>query len=163
MHVVPEFLGNRAPHANPPAKAAIVGIGLDKSEESLVGLYVAGLLGLGYGLRQIIEASAVQGIDVGSIFISGGAGKSRLVRQLIADASGRPVVTTASAEPVLLGSAMLAATAAGVYPSLVEAMSAMSSVAEIATPDDNMASFHERRFDAFGKLQLLTEDIRRCA
>lgn len=163
MHVVPEFLGNRAPHANPLAKAAIVGVGLDKSEESLVGLYVAGLLGLGYGLRQIIEASAVQGIDVGSIFISGGAGKSRLVRQLIADASGRPVVTTASAEPVLLGSAMLAATAAGVYPSLVEAMSAMSSVAEIATPDDNMASFHERRFDAFGKLQLLTEDIRRCA
>ncbi|WP_443112574.1 FGGY-family carbohydrate kinase [Devosia sp. ZB163] len=90
----------------------------------------------------------------------GGAGKSRLVRQLLADASGLPVVATASPEPVLLGSAMLGASAAGAYASLIEAMSAMSSVAEVITPDEGLQAFHHRRFAAFRKLQLLAGDIR---
>jgi len=160
IHVVPEFLGNRAPNANPLAKAAIVGLGLDKSDDSLVALYVAGLLGLGYGLRQIVEASGAQGVETHSIVVSGGAGKSRLVQQLLADTSGLPVVVTASPEPVLLGSAMLGASAAGEYASLIEAMSAMSSVAAVIAPDEGMQAFHHRRFAAFRKLQLLAEDIR---
>jgi ribulose kinase len=50
-------------------------------------------------------------------------------RQLLADATGLPVEITACPEPVLLGSAMLAAVAAGTHADLQTAMASMSSVA----------------------------------
>jgi D-ribulokinase len=64
LHVVPEFLGNRAPFADPNARAIIAGLGMDQSEASLVALYVAGLCGIGYGLRQIAETQAKHGVQV---------------------------------------------------------------------------------------------------
>jgi D-ribulokinase len=160
LHVVPEFLGNRAPHANPLAKAIISGLGMDTSEESLFALYVAGLLGLGYGLRQIIEASNVSGIDVEAIYISGGAGKSKLVRQLLADSTGIPVAVIRSPEPVLLGSAMLGATAAGAYETLILAMAAMAETDELVLPTEAQADYHTQRYASFTALQNVAEQVR---
>jgi hypothetical protein len=43
IHVVPEFLGNRAPFADPEARALIAGLDMHTGIESLVALYLAGL------------------------------------------------------------------------------------------------------------------------
>ena len=74
LHVVPEFLGNRAPHADPLARAVIAGLGMESDLDSLVALYIAGLCGIGYGLRQIIETQAAAGAPIERVVISGGAG-----------------------------------------------------------------------------------------
>jgi D-ribulokinase len=129
LNVVPEFLGNRSPLADPQARAVLLGLGMEHDIDSLVALYVAGLCSLGYGLRQIIEAQAACGVRIASISVSGGAGTHPLTRQLLADATGLPVEITACPEPVLLGSAMLAAVAAGTHADLQTAMASMSSVA----------------------------------
>ena len=88
VQVVPEFLGNRAPFADPHTRAVISGLGMDQGLESLISLYIAGLCGIGYGLRQIIEAQCDAGAPIQRIVISGGAGRSPLIRQLLADATG---------------------------------------------------------------------------
>ena len=75
---------------------------METDEASLVALYVAGLCGIGYGLRQIVEVQAARGAPIERVMISGGAGASDLVRQLLADAAGKPVVAVAAEEPVLL-------------------------------------------------------------
>ena len=111
LHVVPEFLGNRAPHADPETRAVVAGLGMGQGEESMVALYVAGLCGIGYGLRQIVEAQRDAGVNVERIVISGGAGKSALVRQILADTTGLEVAAPETDEPVLLGSAILGAVA----------------------------------------------------
>ena len=54
--MVPEFLGNRAPFADPHARAVIAVLSMEIDIESLVSLYIAGICSIGYGLRQIIEA-----------------------------------------------------------------------------------------------------------
>ncbi|EFR16040.1 D-ribulokinase [Escherichia coli DEC2B] len=54
LHVVPEFLGNRAPFADPHARAVICGLGMECDQDNLLVLYVAGLCGIVYGLRQIL-------------------------------------------------------------------------------------------------------------
>lgn len=152
--VVPEFLGNRAPHADPNAKAVIAGLGLASDEASHVALYVAGLAGLGYGLRQILNAQKAAGLAPDTIVISGGAGRSATVKQLLADATGVAVAQTEAEEPVLLGSAMLGAVAAGAYANLPEAMAAMSSLRETFKPaGGRIAAAHEARFAAFEALQ----------
>lgn len=160
LHVVPEFLGNRAPFADPHARAAIVGLGMDNSEDSLSALYVAGLLSLGYGLRQIIETQGAHGAPVETVSVSGGAGVHPLTRQLLADATNRVVEVTACPEPVLLGSAMLGAVAAGLYPDLVTAMPALSRVATRCEPNEGTRTLHETRYASFLALQSTARDIR---
>ncbi|CDX55287.1 FGGY carbohydrate kinase domain-containing protein [Mesorhizobium plurifarium] len=161
IQVVPEFLGNRSPLADPDARGLIAGLGTDRSVESLVGLYVAGLCGLGYGVRQIVAAMASSGLAVDTIVISGGAGQSALVRQLLADAAGLPVAASRSQEPVLLGAAMLGAVAAGRYPDLSTAMPAMSRLGDVFTPAaDAMRAWHDKRYEAFLALQAVGRSIR---
>ena len=57
LHVLPDFLGNRSPYADPAARGAIVGLDLRDDEESAMALYVAGLCGLAQGLAQVIRAA----------------------------------------------------------------------------------------------------------
>ena len=159
LHVVPEFLGNRAPFADPQARAVIAGLGMERDEASLIALYLAGLSGIGYGLRQIIAAQARAGAPVAQIAISGGAGQLDLVRQILADATGLPVLATEAEEPVLLGTAILAAKAAGIYPSLSEAMAQMTRKSRLYTPRPDRA-LHDRRFRAFEALQATAREIR---
>ncbi|MCA1970604.1 MAG: FGGY-family carbohydrate kinase [Rhizobium sp.] len=161
LHVVPEFLGNRAPFADPHARAVIAGLGMERDFDSLVALYIAGLCGIGYGLRQIIETQAKSGASIERVVISGGAGASPLVRQILADACGKPVVAPDADEPVLLGSAILGSVAAGIYPDVRHAMEAFSKTAAVYTPDgQDVAAIHERRYQAFLNLQEVSRAIR---
>jgi D-ribulokinase len=154
VHVVPEFLGNRAPFADPDARAVIAGLGMDQSEASLVALYVAGLSGIGYGLRQILDVQARHGAPVRRIVISGGAGQDDLVRQLLADITGLAVVVTEAEEPVLLGAAILAAVAADRFETMPEAMSQMTRAQRIFEPaGEAISTVHQRRFKTFEALQ----------
>ncbi len=163
LHVVPEFLGNRAPLADPHARALIAGLGMERDIDSLVRLYVAGLYGIGYGLRQIIDAQAEAGVEIDSVVISGGAGQQDFVRQLLADACGKSVVATLADEPVLLGAAILGAVASGRYRDVREAMSMLTTVDGTFTPlTGPTIDIHRKRYAAFKQLQQLGQKLRDC-
>lgn len=153
LHVVPEFLGNRAPFADPHARALIAGLGMERDLDSLIALYVAGLCGIGYGLRQIIDAQRAQGIKTDQIVISGGAGRHPLVRQILADACDLPVVSTTCSEPVLLGSAILGAVAAEVVPSVVSGMQQFTHRDRAYAVSDTYRTTHQRRYQNYQRLQ----------
>lgn len=160
IHVVPEFLGNRAPLADPDARAIIAGLGMERDLDNLVALYIAGLCGIGYGLRQILEAQKACGIECETIVISGGAGQHTLVRQILADACGVTIVSTKCGEPVLLGSAILGAVAGKVASSLPVAMKQLTKVDRIYHQNEQYRSVHQRRFDAYLALQKVARQIR---
>ena len=153
IHVVPEFLGNRAPLADPDARALIAGLGMDGGVDTLVGLYLAGLAGLGYGLRQILAAQAGQGIAIDTIVVSGGAAQSPLVRQILADTTGVAVAATDAEEPVLVGAAILGALAFGNFADANAAMSAMSVLSQTYEPTQAARAWHDGRSEAYGMLQ----------
>jgi len=160
LHVVPEFLGNRAPFADPHARAAICGLGMENDLDNLLALYVAGLCGIGYGLRQIIDAQRECDVLSENIVISGGAGQHPLVRQILADTCGMPVLATQCSEPVLLGSAILGAVAGQVAPSVTEAMAQFTHVDRYYYPQDHYQSVHQRRYEAYKLLQQTATLIR---
>ena len=160
LHVVPEFLGNRAPFADPNARGLIAGIGMDFGLDSLVSLYLAGMCGLGYGARQIIDTLHANGVPIDTIVVSGGAGQSALARQLLADATGIDVAASTSDEPVLLGSAILGAVAAGAFPDIETAMASMSALRSIFRPEAASREWHRQRFQAFEFLQKVGQTIR---
>lgn len=153
IHVVPEFLGNRAPFADPHARAIIAGLGMENDPDNLLALYIAGICGIGYGLRQIIEVQEQAGAPIEHIVVSGGAGQHPLIRQLLADTTGRPVLATRASEPVLLGTAILAATAGGIVASVSEGMARYSSVAHEYLPAVSYLERHQLRYTTFQRLQ----------
>ncbi|MNL76329.1 hypothetical protein D3C87_2022810 [compost metagenome] len=58
---------------------------------------------------------------------------------------------------------MLGAVAGGAYPTLVDAMSAMSSLGEVYRPaGDELLQWHEARYGAFATLQQTARTIRRA-
>ncbi len=81
-----------------------------------------------------------------NIVISGG--QHPLVRQLLADACGVSVVSTASREPVLLGSAILGAVAGRVAASLPEAMKQFTQVDATYHSETAFSPLHQRRYAA---------------
>ncbi|MEP2470366.1 MAG: FGGY-family carbohydrate kinase, partial [Paracoccaceae bacterium] len=146
--VVPEFLGNRAPFADPKACGIISGLDLNDDLDSLVGLYVAGVFGLGYGLKQILDVQRAHGVCPDTVVISGGAGAHPIIKQLLADAANITIAAPGSTEPVLLGSAMLGAVAGGAFDTLEQAMSAMSSLGETFHPTPGpITTAHAKRFE----------------
>jgi D-ribulokinase len=161
LHVLPEFLGNRSPFADPDARAIVAGLDLDRSIASLEALYVAGLCGLAYGLADVVDAMRAQQIGCSLMVISGGASRSPLVRQIMADTTGLAVALPATAEPVLLGAAMLGAVAGRAFESIDLAMQSMSRIAQVTRPAGSaVAAFHVAKRRIYGLMQALDRETR---
>ncbi len=161
LHVMPDLLGNRSPFAEPEARGVICGLDLADDRASLCKLYVAVLCGLSYGIGQIADALEARGYVIDDIVVSGGASHSTLVRQIMADATGRTISVPKTQEPVLLGSAILAATAAGTYPTLIAAMQAMAATAQQDLPlDGPIRDFHARKRRVFLAMQHMEREAR---
>ncbi|MBV8107151.1 MAG: FGGY family pentulose kinase [Hyphomicrobiales bacterium] len=160
LHVLPAFIGNRAPVADASARGGIVGLDLREDEASLEELYVAGLCGLAYGVAEIIGAFERAGYVFDMIVASGGASQSRLVRQIVADACGKTVGAPETAEPVLLGSAMIGAVATG-RRTITSAMASMSALGERVAPAGGaVAAFHDSKRRAFDILSRAERESR---
>ncbi|MFD2236233.1 FGGY-family carbohydrate kinase [Aureimonas populi] len=160
LHIVPEFLGNRSPEADPAATAVIAGLGLETSEASLVRLFVAGLCGLSYGTGQIVEAMRERGVDLGTIVVSGGAARSPLLRRILADATGMRVALPRTAEPVLLGSAIIGAVAGKAFADLSAAAAAMCGIGEEIAPNPALRDLHDARRRAYHILRRAEREVR---
>jgi D-ribulokinase len=146
IHVLPEFLGNRSPYADPDSRAVIAGLDLDADITAMERLFVAGLCGLAYGLADVVDAFRSHGVDSSLMVISGGAGRSPLVRQIMADTTGLTVALPETQEPVLLGAAMLGAVAGGIYQSIGDAMASMSAIGRLSDPTaPGIADFHRSK------------------
>lgn len=154
IHVLPEFIGNRSPYADPGTRAVIAGLDLDTDIASMERLVVAGLCGLAYGLAEVIEAFAAHGVRSSIMIMGGGASRSPLVRQIMADTTGLTVALPQTREPVLLGAAMLGAVAGGACASIGETMARMSALGRKSEPTaPDMAAFHTRKREVYKLLR----------
>jgi D-ribulokinase len=161
IHVLPEFLGNRSPFADPDARAVVAGMGLDVDIASMERLFVAGLCGLAYGLADVVEAFRSHGVGSDLMVMGGGAGRSSLVRQIMADTTGLTVALPETQEPVLLGAAMLGAVAGNFYGSIGEAMASMSAIGWSSQPTaPGLAGFHRTKRKVHGLMRQLDRESR---
>ncbi len=153
-HVQPDFHGNRSPLAEPWRHGAVDGLSLDVSRADLALDYLATLQALAYGTRHIIDEMRQAGIPINTLVVSGGLARNRLFLREHADATGCAVVVPQTTEPVLLGSAMLGAVAAGEYDSLAKAMVGMSGSGEVLNPRGGKVSdYHQAKYKVMRRMQ----------
>lgn len=157
LHVVPEFLGNRAPFADPDARGLIAGLGIETSLDSLVALYPAGLCGLGYGARQILQAQQGHRDRYNRRQRRRRPEPARAAnpcRCCGQDRRGHDVPRACA--PWLRDPRRRCS---GQYSDLSEAMLSMSEMGETYRPDLTTINWHEKRFKAFEMLQQVARTI----
>ncbi|MBS3650295.1 FGGY-family carbohydrate kinase [Pseudaminobacter sp. 19-2017] len=127
LHVVPDFHGRRAPDSDPHALGVISGLSLDVSFDSLWRLYWRSCVGIALGARKIIETLRQSGRAITTLHVAGGHLRSQLLMELYSDVLDCIIVEPQSPDPMLLGTAMIAAASAGLHPDLAAAARRMSS------------------------------------
>ncbi|GAB4057787.1 ribulokinase [Catellatospora paridis] len=134
--------GNRSLLVNHDLSGLIVGLTLATRPADV---YRALLESTAYGTRMIMEAFAVAGVPVTELVVAGGLTSNRLLMQIYADVTDRPLSIIGSAQGPALGSAIHAAVAAGAYLDVHEASEAMGRVERgVYQPDPDRA----RAYDA---------------
>ncbi len=149
LHVLPDFHGNRSPLADPHAVGVISGLTLDTSFDSLCRLYWRTCVAITLGVRHILDALNDRGYAIDTMHVTGGHIKNPLLMELYADATGCTVVTSAAEDAVLLGTAMVAATAAGLYPNLPAACMAMKQGGYPRQPEPKARQRFDRDYRIF--------------
>ena len=149
LHVLPDFHGNRSPLGDPFALGVISGLTLDSDFDSLCRLYWRTAVSIALGVRHILETLNTRGYAIDTLHVTGGHTKNAVLMELYADATGCTVVESSAKDATLLGTAMVAATAAGLYPSLDAACIAMQQGGRHRGPDPAARAQFDRDYRIF--------------
>ena len=116
VHVLPEFLGNRSPYADPDYARGDRGARSRRRYRRDGAAVRRGALRACLWPCRCRSRPLPRTRSTASIIVmGGGAGRSPLVRQIMADTTGLTVALPQTQEPVLLGAAMLGAVAGGAF------------------------------------------------
>lgn len=129
--IVPALSGLGAPHWRPDAQGIINGISFSTGKAEIAR---AALEAMSYQTNDLAKAYASDGFQWTSLRIDGGMSANNWMAQDLADILGITVERPNSVETTALGAAMLAATGAGIYPSLTEAVNIMGNELKTFTP-----------------------------
>jgi len=146
---LPYLMGERTPHLDPNARAALVGLTASHTAGHLAR---AVLEGVAFSLRDSLEIFREIGAPIDAIRLGGGGARSPLWRQIQADVYGHAVETIEADEGAAFGAAILAGVGAGVWNSVDEACKEVIRVAERTEPDLLNVETLERNYQAYKQL-----------
>ena len=127
-YLVPAFTGLGAPHWDPYARGAYVGITRGTTRAHLTR---AAVEAMAYQTRDVVDAmTADAGVGLEELRVDGGASVMDFLCQFQADQLGVPVRRPAMAETTALGAGYLAGLGAGMWSSLDEISQRWSAEAE---------------------------------
>ncbi len=111
---LPYLQGERSPHWNPKARGGFVGLQITHTRADLIR---AVLEGIALNLRTILQAYTEAGARIDEVVVIGGGAKGELLRQILADVFGRPVLRPRLLdEATSLGAAVAAGVGIGLLP-----------------------------------------------
>lgn len=148
--------GRRTPDADQVLKAAVSGLSLGTDAPRFFKALVEGTC---FGARAIVERFNQQGVHVkGLIGIGGVARKSAYIMQTMADVMDMPIKIHRSEQTCAIGAAMFAATAAGIYDKVEDAMKAMGrGFDKEYFPDKDKVAIYRKRYQKYQELAKFIE------
>ncbi|HEX8072321.1 MAG TPA: xylulokinase [Pyrinomonadaceae bacterium] len=153
----PYLMGERTPHLDPHARAALVGLTAAHARAHVVR---AILEGVAFSLRDTFTIFAEMNVPVESIRLGGGGARSALWRQIQADVYGRAVELVEADEGAAYGAALLAGVGGGAWASVDEACARAVRVRARTPPDAESARLLDERYRIF---QAIYPALRRIA
>ena len=150
------FNGRRTPDADQSLKGAITGLHLGTDAPRIFRAIVEATC---FGAKAIVDRFVAQGIPVkGLIGLGGVAKKSPFIMQMMANVMNMPIRIHKSEQTCAIGAAMFAATAAGLYDRVEDAMAAMGQGFEQTyIPEEKWVSMYAQRYERYRALGAFVE------
>jgi L-ribulokinase len=152
------FNGRRTPDANQLLTASITGLSLGSDAVTIFRSIVESTC---FGAKAIVERFIEQGIAVkGLIGLGGVARKSPFIMQMMADVINMPIRIHRSEQTCALGAAMFAATAAGIYDKVEDAMNAMGQgFDDVYEPNEALVGIYKKRYEKYKQIGTFIEQL----
>ncbi len=143
--------GRRTPDANQELKASIINLSLGTDAPRVFKALVEATC---FGAKAIIDRFNNEGVPVkGLIGLGGVARKSPYIMQGMANVTGMPIRIHKSEQTCAIGAGMFAATAAGIYNKVEDAMQAMGQGFDKEYhPDQAKTDLYKKRYLQYKKL-----------
>ena len=143
--------GRRTPDADQTLKSAIIQMNLGTDAPRIFKALNEAIC---FGAKAIIERFKAEGIPVkGLIGLGGVAQKSPFTMQVLADITNMPIRIHKSEQTCAIGAAMFAATTAGVYSKVEDAMQAMGQgFDKTYAPNAANVEVYTKRYETYKKL-----------
>lgn len=152
------FNGRRTPDANQMLEGAFYGLSLGSDAPRMFRAVAEATC---FGARAIVERFIEEKIPVkGLIGMGGVAKKSPFIMQMMADIMQMPIRIHKSEQTCAAGAAMFAATAAGLYDKVEDAMAAMGRGFETEyVPDQSKATLYNKRYEKYKQFGAAIENL----
>jgi len=153
----PYLMGERTPHLDPDARAALVGLTASHTRAHIVR---AILEGVAFSLRDTFSIFEEMQVPVRNIRLGGGGARSTLWRQIQADTYGYPVEIVATEEGAAYGAALLAGVGAGVWTRVDEACSHAVRVKTVVEPNPAASALLQRQYARYRRIYPALKSLR---
>ncbi len=147
---LPYLTGERDSKTGPYASGVFFGI---RRNSSPIDFARSVLEGVAYSMRYLNDALLENNLHVKELRMGGGGVNIKVWPQIFANVLGAPVNISSVNEMALIGSAMLALTAGGVFKDLHEASEKMVKEGKRIEPDKASVRVHDQRYAFFKKLR----------
>jgi len=155
--IQPYFSGAMDPHWDASARGIFLGLTGSHTEAHIYRALIESIT-----LDQVMRTKDMEravGYPINHFVAIGGGANSPLWRQMLADASGKPVHISQTVEASALGAGMIAAFGAGWYDSITEAAGEMSGETTAIYPDDKRTRIYQELLEIYRRLYHSTADI----
>lgn len=142
--------GRRTPDADQLLKGAFTGLNMGTDAPRMFRALVEATC---FGAKAIVDRFVEEGVPVkGLIGLGGVAKKSPFIMQMMADVMNMPIRIHRSEQTCALGAAMFAATAAGVYDKVEDAMNAMGQGFDAEYfPNEERVGIYAKRYQKYAR------------
>jgi xylulokinase len=145
----PYLMGERTPHCDPNARAALVGLAASHGRGHIVRALMEGVA---FSLRDTFSIFSELQVPVDSVRLGGGGSRSPLWRQIQADVYGCAVETVLADEGAAYGAAILAAVGIGLWPTVDAACDALVRRASSTEPQPEVVTLMNDRYTAYTRI-----------
>src|SRR5437016_5886032 len=145
----PYLMGERTPHLDPQARAALVGLTASHTRSHVIRAFMEGVA---FSLRDSFTIFEQMKVPVRNIRLGGGGARSRLWGQIQADVYGHEVEIVEAEEGAAYGAAVLAGVGAKTWPSVDSACGAVVRVAGNVTPNSENSLVMDKAYAMYRRI-----------
>ena len=145
----PYLMGERTPHLDPNARAALIGLTASHTRGHVVR---AILEGVAFSLKDSFTLFAEMDVPVKNIRLGGGGARSPLWRQIQADVYGHEVEILEAEEGAAYGAAILAGVGARLWTSVDNACNELVKVSQRVAPQPAAIESMKKNYAAYRRM-----------
>lgn len=152
----PYLMGERTPHLDSNARAALVGLTASHTRSHIVR---AILEGVAFSLLDTFTILREMNVPVKTIRLGGGGARSQLWRQVQADVYEHEVERVEAEEGAAYGAAILAGVGAQIWPSVDAACDSLVKVRDRVSPNPTNVRVMAARYEAYRRVYPAVKSI----